>query len=146
MGTAGTTSTTNAPRSSPPVIANARPQGSCSLSLFHSIGVDAAGLPGPNPSEPRSRNIATAPIICNRAEGRTPARQCSQCCSKHSRLLLAQRALETALGFFPKRHRLGELRPAGLGQRNQAIALVVIIRDHFDQTLSLERFDVVSQC
>src|SRR5262244_3775111 len=43
-----------------------------------------------------------------------------QCCSKRSRLLLAERTLETALGFFPKRLRLGELRPAGLGQRNQA--------------------------
>src|SRR5258708_25138721 len=68
-----------------------------------------------------------------------------QCCSKRSRLLLAERALETALGFFPKRLRLGELRPAGLGQRNQAVSLVVLIRDHFDQTISLERFDVVSQ-
>jgi len=41
--------------------------------------------------------------------------------------------------------RLGDLRPAGLGQRNQAVALVVLIRDHFDQPFSLERFDVVSQ-
>src|SRR5260370_6680628 len=30
-----------------------------------------------------------------------------QCCSKHSRLFLAERALETALGFLPKRDRLG---------------------------------------
>jgi hypothetical protein len=42
--------------------------------------------------------------------------------------------------------RLGDLRPAGLGQRNQAVALVVLIRDHFDQPFSFERFDVVSQC
>src|SRR5260370_32309720 len=75
---------------------------------------DAAGLPGPNPSEPRSRNIATAPIICNRAEGQTPARKVVQCCSKHSRLLLPERALETALGFVPKRHRQGQLPPARL--------------------------------
>ena len=69
-----------------------------------------------------------------------------QRCSKHSRLLLAERALKTALSLFPKRHRLGELSPSGLRQRNQAIALVVFIRDHFDQPLSLQRLDAVSQC
>ena len=39
-----------------------------------------------------------------------------QRCSKHSRLLLAERALKTALSLFPKRHRLDELRSSGLGQ------------------------------
>jgi hypothetical protein len=41
---------------------------------------------------------------------------------------------------------LAELSPAGLGERNQPVSFVVFIRDHFDQTLSLERFDVVGQC
>jgi hypothetical protein len=58
----------------------------------------------------------------------------------------APNALKTTLNLFPKRRRLSELRPSGLGQRNQAIALVVVIRDHFDQPLWLERLDVVSQC
>jgi hypothetical protein len=62
-----------------------------------------------------------------------------QRCSKCSHPLLAERALKTALSLFPKRHRLGELHPSGLGQRNQAIALVLFICDQFDQSLSLER-------
>jgi hypothetical protein len=39
----------------------------------------------------------------------------------------------------------GELSPVNFGRRNHAVALVVLIRDHFVRTLSLERFDVVSQ-